>query len=191
MSDEFDTDGILDGEDPEDDGNDQVASGDDESDDSPEGGDGDQDGAADGEEKRVNDLMSKWQQAEARAEKLERRLAALESSNAAGPQEGSEQWIRLMQDQARDQVFRSDPRLEKYGLGPSDIEGDTPEQMRSSAKRWGEIMGRIETDATNAALKKHGLSADVKGGSNAKLPDFGKMSDEDFDALIDRTKGRL
>lgn len=140
-------------------------------------------------ETRINDLMSKWQKAEDRNRKLEERLAALEKG--ASPTDASQvaQYVQMMQEQARDQVFRSDPRFARYQLETSLIEGTTPDQMRRSAERLGAILDAIETDAQNAALKKHGLSPEVRGGEAERVPDFGKMSDEQFDAYLAKVRG--
>lgn len=140
------------------------------------------------EQKRISDLMSKWQKAEERAKKAEERLAA--QGQAAGPTDASQmaQYLQWIQEQTRDQVFRSDPRFARYGLESSLIEGTTPEQMRQSAQKLVRILDSVEADAQSSVLKRHGLSPDVKGGEAERLPDFSTMSDEQFDAYLAKTR---
>jgi hypothetical protein len=139
--------------------------------------------------KRINDLMSKWQKAEERANKAEKLLKE-QQPGSAQPTGEAAMWIEVMREAARDQVFGSDPRFAKYQLESSLIEGTTPEQMRQSATRLGAIIDRIESDAQQSVLKKHGLSPDQRGGAAQRLPDFGQMSDEEFARAVAKAKGQ-
>jgi len=143
--------------------------------------------ADDGDQKRINDLMSKWQKAEAANKKLEERLAKLESQgrdDEANPQ----QWVNLMRQSTRDQIYESEPRLARYGIEPTAIEGNTPAEMRASMTNLVALIDRIETDASNRTLKKAGLTANQVGGRVEKGPSIPE-SDEDFEKLVAQAKG--
>ena len=149
----------------------------------------DTDDANEGDAKRVNDLMSKWQKAEARNQKLEQRLAALEAKgteDTADPQE----WVGLMRQTARDQVYSSEPRLARYGIEPDAIEGDTPAAMQASLTNLRNLIDRIETDASNRTLKKAGLTANAKGSAAKRGPEI-PDGDEDFEQLVAQAKGLI
>lgn len=139
-------------------------------------------------EKRVNDLMSKWQKAEERNKKLEAQLkAAATPDGTPDPSSDPKVWVQYMREQARDQIYASDPRFAQYGIEPSAIEGETPDSMRASATRWGTIMDKIESDASSKSLKKAGLTAAAQGGAATKGPVIPE-SDEDFEALVQKAK---
>lgn len=146
------------------------------------------------DQKRVNDLMSKWQKAEARANAAEAREQVLVTAAAAAPGGtpdvgNPEQWIALLREQARDQIYRSDPRLARYGIEASAIQGGTPDQMRASLASQAVLIDRIEGQVSSDVLKKHGLNPDLKGGGRPPTtPDITKMSEADFDALVASVK---
>lgn len=144
-------------------------------------------GASDGgEAKRVNDLMSKWQRAEAQNEKLQKRLDALEAKGTT-KSDAPNDWVEVVRSTARDQIYGSDPRLKTYGIKPEAIDGNTPAEMRASFEGLKSLVDRIETDASNAALKKAGLTASQTGGTAEKVRDV-PDSDEDFEKLVQATK---
>ena len=145
-------------------------------------------GADDGDAKRVNDLMSKWQKAEARNKKLEERLNALESKGTEGTADDPNQWVKVMKQTARDSIYASDPRLARYGIEPDAISGDTPAEMQASLTQVKNLIDRIETDSSNRTLKKAGLTASNKGSASVKGPEIPE-SDEDFEKLVAQAKG--
>jgi hypothetical protein len=138
-----------------------------------------------GEKKRRDDLMSKWQKAESRADKLEERLKSLEtgSSNEVDPKV----WADFQRTQTREQIYTSEPRFKAYGMDPSVVEGDTPTEMQASLVRMTAIMDRIETDASNAALVNAGITPELKGKAAPREPDIPE-SLEDFEALVASVK---
>ena len=138
-----------------------------------------------GEGKRINDLMSKWQKAESRAKKAEEERDALQQKGDGAPD--PKMWVELMREQARDTVYASDPRLARYGIEPSAIDGDTPQAMQASLSTLKGLIDRIETDASNRTLKKHGLTADVKGKAAERGPVIPE-SDEDFEKLVEKIR---
>ena len=145
-------------------------------------------GSSEPDDKRVNDLMSKWQKSEARNKELNERLETLEQKGKpAGTEDNPEEWIQYMRESARDSVYASEPRLEKYGIDPSVIEGDTPASMKASLAALTGLMDRIETDSSNRTLKKAGITPDARGSAAKKaivIPD----NDEDFEAMVQKIK---
>lgn len=160
----------------------------------------DQSGEKSGSEKRINDLMSARDQATARANAAEARLAELEgkktpasdgkTKNDAAPASAADQWAALLRDQARDQLFASDPRLAEYGIEKSLITGETPEEMKAALETQIKVVDSIETKARNKALAEHGLEPEVRGGSGEKPIDYASMSKEDFEKAVARAGRR-
>ncbi len=144
-------------------------------------------------DKRISDLTSMWQKAEARAKALEAKTSKKDAdgakSGSANSGEG-QQWIQFAQTQARDQIFASDPRFAELGLDRSSIAGTTPAEMQESGKRLMDLLDTIETTLTTSILKKHGLSPEVKGAAPAggKRKGYDEMSDEDFEKELARAK---
>lgn len=171
----------------EDDAQDQGAGGNESEDADAESTDESQEPAE--ESKRISDLMSKWQKAEAAKVKLEGELKALREQGPAPSGGEAALWIEVMREAARDQVYASDPRFAKYKLDSGLIDGTTPEQMRQSAKRLATILDQVEADAQQSVLKKHGLSPEQRGGAVQRMPDFTQMSDDDFAKAVAKAKG--
>ena len=140
------------------------------------------------DQKRVNDLMSKWQKAEAKNQKLEERLAALEAKGNEETGPDPNQWVQLMRQTARDQIYGSEPRLARYGIEPDAIEGDTPAAMQASLTNLRNLIDRIETDASNRTLKRAGLTADSRNTATQRGPKIPE-SDDDFEKLVAQVKG--
>lgn len=164
-----------------------------------DGHDDDADSAGDSKDnKRVNDLMSKWQKAEAENKRLRDQLAAsgTQSSDKRGDGGKSKdggsaanEFLEYSRQMVRGQLYDSDPRLKAYGIEASAIVGDTPAEMQASFKAQLKLIERIETRARNAALIDHGISPEIAGGSGDSEPvDFEKMSSEDFNKFYENAK---
>jgi len=161
------------------------------------------DGAAtsDANEKRVNDLMGKWQSEQAKAAKLQQELDAerakaslkiAKSKTASAGDKAAEEFVQFARESARKQLFDSDPRLTAYGLSPEAIVGDSIEDMKTSFKGQVELIAAIETRARNEVLSEHGLDPRVEaGGSAGELPSFLSMDDKDFEAFVAKRDDRL
>lgn len=186
MSDELNNDDLEDvlNDDIEDDGDD-----DSQSDDSgPDSGSDD-----DPKDKRIKDLMSKWQAETARANAAEAKLTKAPAADGAsgaggGDTTDAQQWIELIREQARDQVFGTDPRFAAYGIDRSSIDGSTPAEMRDAARRLSELIDKMETSVQNKVLKKHGLKPEVGSAPPPRNKSFASMSDEEFEKEIRRAK---
>lgn len=157
----------------------------------------DPDGSAEGAttdagpaDKRINDLMSKWQRAEADNQKLRRQLAAQQAQGNARPPADApgNEWITFMRQTARDQIFASEPRLARYGFEPDAISGETPAEMQAALTNLRNLIDRIETDASNRALKRAGLTPSAKGSTAERGPEIPE-DDEAFEALVAKAKG--
>lgn len=146
------------------------------------------------ESKRIADLMSKWQRAEARAKKAEAALTKRSGTQTKGRTASAEidEFAAFAREDARLRLHRSDPRFEKYGIEPTAISGNTLEEMKASFDAQRKVVDGLESRIRNEVLREHGFDLDV-GGSNSEsaLPDFGSMSPEDFAKFVERRDGLL
>lgn len=138
------------------------------------------------EGKRVNDLMSKWQQAEARARKAEAALAARDGTQADEPQGDTtndrvNEFEVFARENARQTLYGSNPLFAQAGLEVDDIAGETLAEMRASAKKHLKILQGMEGRLRNKILAEHGLDPEVATGAGTEsVPSFSSMSDEEF-----------
>jgi hypothetical protein len=152
------------------------------------------DAPQDPKDKRINDLMSKWQAAEAKAKRLE---AAQKGGDAgddnppapeAAPAPVDEGLNEILRDAAREALFKSDPRLERFGFKADVITGSTAAEMRESLARQRALLDAVEGKVRNEVLAEHGLTNDAAGGGSEKPTDFASMKREDFLELVERVK---
>jgi len=140
------------------------------------------------ESKRINDLMSNWQREKARADRLEAEAQGKKTAQAkpkAGEMpEAVRQWVTAAKDAARDRYFNTDPRLAEYGIELSAIDGETPDEMAASAKRYRTLIDAIESKARDKVLSEHGISAELAGGSRSVDLDIGAMDEKAFAELV-------
>lgn len=139
-------------------------------------------------DKRVDDLMSKWQAAEARASKAEKALKARSAGegNAAGANDPAVQaLIADLRESNLDAVYASFPELSEFGIERSLIEGANRTEMRENAESLVALIKNVSTKARNKALADAGVDAELSGASRKPPVDFGQMSDEDFVKLLD------
>lgn len=152
------------------------------------------------ESKRINDLTSKWQKEQARAEKAEKALAALKGGNPSTPQSGNasdtsadaDEFVNFAREQSRETLFKSDPRLAEAGMSADDIAGNTLSEMKASFAKQVKLVSGFESRLRSRVLREHGLDADLGGTSaSEKTPDFARMTDKEFDAFMaERGTGR-
>lgn len=146
--------------------------------------------------KRINDLMSRAQKAEARAAKAEAALA-----KAAGESKGDQggdvaggepnEFVQFARENARNTLFASDPRLADYGLTADAISGETVAEMRASLVAQKKLIDGIESAARNKILREHGLDPEVStGAASEKTPDFASMSNEEFRKFLEERDSR-
>ena len=145
------------------------------------------DTSASDSDKRYNDLMSKWQKAEARAKKLEEAIKGKESG-AQTPANGFsikddpklKAWLDEAAADVAERAYRSDPRFEQYGISASEFRGESPEQIRAKVKQTRELIDKMETRIRNELLAEHGLSPDVGSTRPAPTKSFDQMSSKEF-----------
>lgn len=158
----------------------------------------DDDSKDEGEKGRINDLMSKWQKAEARAKKAEAALKARskpdsqdEGAADGGKPEGNE-FLDFQRQAVREQLFNADPRFKEVGLTVEAITGDTLAEMKASAKAQLALIASIETRARNKVLREHGLEPEVStGAATEKATNFGEMSQEEFEKFLQKRDSQL
>lgn len=138
-----------------------------------------------GEAKRVKDLTSKWQKAEARAAKAE---AALKSKTGEGSDTGKDPATTALMAELReaslDAVFGEYPELREYGIDRDLIEGSTRAELRAQAESLVALIKSVSTKARNKALADAGVKAEPAGSTRKAPVDYGSMSDEEFLKLI-------
>lgn len=166
------------------------------------GGDADapQTPPASNSDSRVNELMSKWQSEQSRANKAEAELAALRAkAEGSGKGDGAPAkpkepeapaadngFLDLVRDNARDVLYRSEPRLAQYGIEATSITGNTADEMKASFQKQIELVNQIETNVRNATLAEHGLVPEVGGGGGGKPVDYGSMDKDEFEKVVQR-----
>lgn len=154
------------------------------------------------ESKRISDLMSAAQKAQARANKAEARVKALEAAKSeSGSQsddtaparderdEERQEWVSAQREFLRERALNSDARLEEYGISADDIAGSTPAEIKASVKRYQALIDAVETKARNRLLLEYGLNPEIAGQAMDPKVDIGAMSDDDFEKLVQKTKG--
>jgi len=169
----------------------------DDNDDEPEGkseGTGGTDDAASGkaesegsEAKRIRDLQSKADKAEARANKAEKALEKANTSSAKDdgttsgdvPPEVAE-WLKSTQTNFRDDLFAEDPRFKKFELDPALITGETPSQMRESQKALVEFVDKMEGQIRDSVLVEHGFKPEPKASERQPPVNYATMTSEEF-----------
>ncbi len=157
--------------------------------------DGDQSGSPSGDtsasdsDKRYNDLMSKWQKAEARAKKLEDTLRAkdgsAQTSQSTVPVDPKlKAWLDEAVADVAERAYRSDPRFEQYGISASEFRGDSPEEIRGKVKQTRELIDKMETRIRNEILSEHGLAPEVSSTRISPPKSFAQMSSKEFNDYL-------
>lgn len=141
-------------------------------------------------DKRVNDLMGKWQAEQARANKLEQELAAARGQQPAPKPDGGKpadgassdaaEFIEFAREDARRRLFESEPKLAAAGLEMSAIAGSTLGEMKESLKRQKALVEGMESRVRSSVLREHGLDPEVVAGAHDRVPGLAEMSDADF-----------
>lgn len=146
-------------------------------------------------EKRIRDLQSKADKAEARANKLQKQLEAQgKSKNAATDDEGTEgvvppevrKWLDAAKERTLDQTFKSDGRFQKYKVDPAFIQADSPDALKERAKALAKMLSEIETQVRNEVLVEHGFSPQPATSERSEPKNYATMSSEEFNKIADR-----
>jgi hypothetical protein len=137
--------------------------------------------------KRIRELQSKADKAEARANKLEKQLSKAQSSSArvdkgdggAVPPEVKE-WLSSVEGRLRDSLYAEDPRFSQYKLDPELITGGTPAEMQDSQKQLREFVDKMESEIRNAVLVEHGFRPEPKASPRSAPVNYATMTSEEF-----------
>lgn len=135
--------------------------------------------------KRLSDLQSKADKAEARANKLEKALADAGKGSGSGTNDpATEALMQELREASLDAVYGEFPELKKFSIDRSLIEGSTRAAMRESATSIVALVKNVSTQARNETLAEHGIKAEPAGATRSKPQDYASMSDEEFDKLL-------
>lgn len=143
-------------------------------------------------DKRIRDLQSKADKAEARANQLEKLLA-----KASGPGEGDTQGsndpdraalLQELRDASLDAVYAEFAELKDYGIDRSLIDGRTRSEMREAAAQLVGLIKGVETKVRNRVLRENGIKAEPAGSTRSQPKNWSEMSKEDFEKELERVK---
>lgn len=144
------------------------------------------------EGKRVRDLQSKADKAEARANKAEAALAKAlkrdEGEPAGSKDPEREALMAELRETSLDAVYAEFDLLRSYNIDRSLIEGGTRAEMREAATQLVGLIKSVETKARNRVLKDHGIVAESSGATRTPPKNFNEMNPEDFEKEITRAK---
>lgn len=141
--------------------------------------------AGDKTDKRIKDLQSKADAAEARANKAEKLLQSSGAGKGSGAGDPATQALmQELREASLDAIYGENPVLKQYGIERSLIEGSTRGEMRQSADAVVGLIKSVSTKVRNETLAEHGISAPASGATRKAPVDYGSMSDADFDKLL-------
>lgn len=136
-------------------------------------------------------LQSERDKERARANKAEAELKKLKATSAKGqeqaPQAPAEvqEWIVAARDNMKRSLFAENPKFSQYGIDPNLIVGDTPAEMRASAKSLSDFVENLHGQVRSAVLQEHGYDPEPRASEAPGRKDFAKMDPKEFNALVD------
>jgi hypothetical protein len=136
--------------------------------------------------KRIRDLQSKADKAEARANKAEKALKAKTSSAKDETPSGADvppevaEWLKSTQTSFREDLFAEDKRFKQFDLDPALITGETPSEMRESQKALIEFVDKMEGQIRDSVLVEHGFAPAPKASERQKPANYATMTSEEF-----------
>lgn len=144
---------------------------------------------ADKSEKRIRDLQAKADKAEAELNKMRKQAkdGGTEGAKARDPE--VERWMKQAQEATRERIYELDPQLKLMKVPPTAITGETPEEMRASAKDLSRLIARISTQVRNQVLQEHGFSAPPRGERAEPARNYESMAQEEFDKIVKKNLG--
>ena len=153
-----------------------------------------QEGAKPEGDKRIRDLQSQKDKAEARANKAEAALAKALNAGEGAAKEGSKDPERdallvELRESSLDAVFGEYAELKSYGIDRNLIEGRTRAEMRESATALVALIKSVATRERNRVLKESGITPEPAGSTRTPPKDWGSMSDEDFEKERAKRRG--
>jgi len=175
------TDDFLSTEDEEDEENSE-----DESKQTDDAASGSEDSDKSTEAKRIRDLQSKADKAEARANKAEKALAKASTVSAKDKTTGGDvppevaEWLKNTQQTFREDLFAEDPRFKEFKLDPALIQGETPSELRESQKALIEFVDKMEGQIRDSVLVEHGFKPEPKASERQTPVNYATMTSEEF-----------
>lgn len=138
-------------------------------------------------EKRIRDLQSKADAAEARANKAEAALRAGSADKGEGVRgdPATQALMSELREASLDAIYGEYPVLKQYGVERSLIEGGTRTEMREAATSVSNFIKTLSTKVRNEVLSEHGLKAEPAGSTRKAPVDYASMTDEAFTKLLD------
>jgi seryl-tRNA synthetase len=148
---------------------------------------------ASAESKRIRDLQSKADKAEAERNKLKKQLdemvaAAKEKDEDEVPPQVRE-WLLAAKKRTSGTLYESDSRFKEYGLDPAFISGSTPAEMQERAEALSKLVTQIEGEARNKVLTEHGFSPEPATSERSEPKNYRTMSSEEFNKEVEKALG--
>lgn len=148
------------------------------------------------DDKRIRDLQSKADKAEARANKLQKELDEA-VSKAAKVSDADEQevppqvrdWLLAAQERAQKGLYEQDQRFKDYQVPEAFITGDSPSKMKENAEALSNLVTQIEGQVRNKVLVEHGFAPEPATSERQDPKNYGNMSSEDFNKEFDKALG--
>lgn len=147
--------------------------------------------AKDGADKRISDLQSKYDKAEARANKAEsalQKLNAGDGTDAGSNDPERKALLEELREASLDSVFGEFAELKEYGIDRALIEGRSRAEMRESATALVGLVKSVATKERNRVLREHGIKAEPAGATRSAPKNYAEMSDEDIEKEIARAR---
>lgn len=145
------------------------------------------DGTADPSAKRIADLMSRAQKAEAEAAKYRKQLGLKDGRVKSGDDETATQepdeFQEYLRESAKRDIFR-ESGLADFGLDVSVISGATLREMKESADRWKTVAASLASKARQEAFAEAGVTPDTGGGQPQPGKSFAEMSEKEFEEFL-------
>lgn len=172
---------------------DEESTGTDETDEEEDEAEGEAPKPEDNSAKRIKDLQSAKDRAEAEANRLRKQLEG--KAPAKGPKDDGKnegdvppefrQWLTAAQERVREGFYASEPRFKEYGVDPALITGNTPEEMKASATQLKKFVSRMESNIRNKVLREHGIAAVAPSGTPAgSKKTYKEMTAEEFERAV-------
>lgn len=151
-----------------------------------EGTEGSDDKSKSKAQKRISDLQSKADAAEARANKAEQALTAkVRGAGSEGGDPATKALMAELREASLDAIYGEFPEFKDFAIDRSSIEGTTRAELRESAVSLVGLIRSVKTKVRNQVLTENGLKAEPSGSNRVKPVDYGSMSDEAFQKVLD------
>lgn len=139
-----------------------------------------------GSAKRIADLQSKFDKAEARANKAEKALSMRGDGSTAGSNDPATRALMSeLREAALDAVFGEYAELRDYGIDRSIIEGTTRAELRENASVLVSLIKNVSTKARNKALAEAGVKPEAAGNVTRGKKSAADLSDDEFLKMLD------